>query len=262
MSIRLPDRLVDFPRHSTVCFMHAWAVNNWAEIVDSQLKRLCSSGLYQKFDAIFLNIVTDQIDDTSGIEAGLERLGIDKYDDILQYVIKPDGHECEKSTLWWLHHYSTVNKQNVRALYLHTKGVRHNGQWSESNVADWRNLLETFLIDHHSLALECLDKVDACSLQFTTNPFPCYAGNFWWVNSYHVKGLNPDIHAVCPANHYLASEMWVLSKHEATFCNLFHSGLDGGAHYFNPFPHHQIPTHFTPTFYGKIGGDVHTLNIS
>ncbi|TCP69077.1 hypothetical protein [Baia soyae] len=263
MSIRLPDRLVDFPTHSTVCFMHAWVANNWIEIVDSQLKRLCSSGLYQKLDAIFLNIVTNQIDDTSGIEADLQRLGIDQYDDTLQYVIKPDGHECEKSSLWWLHEYSTVNKQDVRILYLHTKGVRHYGQSTESNVADWRNMLETLLIDHHSLALECLEKVDVCSLQYTPSAVT-FGGNFWWAQSSYLKELSTDIHAVCPAHPYIAQELWILSKHEATFCELFHSGLDAAAagHYYNPFPSSRIPEHFTPIFYKKTGRHAQSFNLS
>ncbi|MDQ0416732.1 hypothetical protein J2Z48_000899 [Croceifilum oryzae] len=262
MSIRLSDRLVDFPTHSIVCFMHAWAVNNWIDIVDSQLKRLCSSGLYQKLDAIFLNIVTDQIDDTSRIEEDLQRLGIDQYDDTLQYVIKPDAHEWEKSTLLWLHEYSTVNKQNVRVLYLHTKGVRHFGQATESNVADWRNMLETLLIDHHSLALECLEKVDVSSLQYTPGAV-AFAGNFWWAHSRYLKELTTDIPSVYPPIPYLAQELWILSKYEATFCNLFHSGLDVGAasHYFNAFPSERIPTHFTPAFFKKIGSQLELLDI-
>ncbi|WP_072334940.1 hypothetical protein [Thermoactinomyces sp. DSM 45891] len=262
MSIRLSDRLVDFPKHSTVCFIHAWAVNNWAQIVDSQLKRLSSSGLYQKLDAIFLNIVTGQIHDTSRIEADLAWLGIDQYDDTLQYVIKPDADECEKSSLLWLHEYSTVNKQDVRVLYFHTKGVRHHGQATESNVTDWRNMLETLLINHHSLALECLAKVDVCSLQYTPSAVT-FAGNFWWAHSSYLKELNADIQAVCPAHPYIAQELWILSKHEAIFCDLFQSGLDAAAagHYYNPFPSSRIPTHFTPIFYKKTGRHAEPWNI-
>ncbi|MDQ0416729.1 hypothetical protein J2Z48_000896 [Croceifilum oryzae] len=254
MAVRLSDRLVEFPGHANVCFIHACAIHNWAEILDGQLKRLCSSGLYQKLDAVFVNIVTNQMD-THHIEEKLAWMGIEQYDDTLQFIIKPDMHDFERSTLAWLQQYSTVNPQNVRILYFHVKGLRYFGGPEQPNVADWRNVLETVVIDHHTLCMECLGKADACGLQFCIAMSPHFSGNFWWANSQYIKRLPADVSQAYPPSLYHSSEMWILSSTQVKFCNIYNTGWYI-EHYYHPFPNERIPTQFNPSFYDRNGPSI------
>lgn len=229
----------------------------WKDILDRQLKRLCSSGLYQKLDAIFITFVIDDIHNTQYIKDHIID-PLSHYDDIIQYRILPQEHLYERATLYWMHKYCSSSTNNVAVLYLHSKGVKH-GETSpyKDSIDDWVNLMETVLVDHHEVVFECLKEVDACgTIFFLLPPYPPhYSGNFWWANSNYIKQLNGTI----PPD-YIAPEMWILSHDTVTFADIFNSGYGLAAHYYTRFPKENIPEHFQPIIYQKNGSEIKRIS--
>jgi hypothetical protein len=60
----------------------------------------------------------------------------------------------------------------------------------------------------------------------------CYAGNFWWAKSEHIKTLSKTI-----GPEYNDPEFWITTMNEKKQYTVFNSGLeDWGAHYTQPCP--------------------------
>jgi hypothetical protein len=226
----------------TVCFIHTCTINNWMEILNRQLERLYSSGLYEKLDAIFLNISTQNIEGELDIKGFLT-----KYNKI-QHKITNGLERYERPTLEWLYEFSNTCSKNVRILYFHTKGVSRYTSTFYPNVKDWTNLMETVLIDNYTTCFGCLEKADTCGVNYVQVPTHHFSGNFWWANSNYIKQLNPKIG---PA--YCDPEFWTLTNDNVKFCCIFNSNTN---HYNKPFPSENIPTSFQPIFYLKNKNDI------
>ncbi|SDZ08470.1 hypothetical protein [Thermoactinomyces sp. DSM 45892] len=258
MAIHLsPEQSINHPDHKRVCFIHARTLNHWADITYGQLKRLCSSGLYQKLDAVFINFVTDHINDPEYIQQFIIE-PLSHYDDTVQFRILPEEQQWERPTLHWLHDYCSASVNNVEVLYLHSKGITHYGKEHLPCVEDWVNLMETVLIDHHQVSLDYLKKVDVCgTIYIYSHPYPpCYMGNKWWANSDYLKKLSPRV-----GSNHLDPEFWILTNHTVTFADIFNSGYGIAVHYVQPFPKERIPTEFQPVVYEKNGGEVRVIQI-
>ena len=128
--------------------------------IKRQLERLYSSGLYEKLDAIFLNISTQNIEGELDIKGFLT-----KYNKI-QLKITNGLEKYERPTLEWLYEFSNTCSKNVRILYFHTKGISRYTSTLYPNVKDWTNLMETVLIDNYTTCFGCLEKADTCGVNY------------------------------------------------------------------------------------------------
>ena len=227
-----------------VCFIHSCTINNWKEILFRQLNRLCTSGLYEKLDGIYLNIATEEMENFE-IPDFLRKFSK------LQIKLTRGLERYERSTLEWLNEFCQSCTENVHILYLHSKGVSRYKTFHEPYVKDWINLMETILIDNHSTCLKYLEKVDTCSVNFLPLPSPHFSGNFWWGNSDYIKQLNHEI-----GPDYLSPELWILTNDHIRFCCIFHSNIN---HYHEPFPSEKIPSTFQPIYYIKNNSGIRVL---
>jgi hypothetical protein len=95
----------------------------------------------------------------------------------------------EMDTLDLIYDFSL--KEDFNLLYLHSKGAsqleRNVNDSLLKNVEHWTDYLEYFCIKKHHDCLEKLKKYDICSTEWKTEPYPHFAGNFWWANSSYVR---------------------------------------------------------------------------
>ena len=111
-------------------------------------------------------------------------------------------------------------------MYLHTKGVRFNG--NHKGVKDWVDLMKYFLITNYKCCLYALRKHDVVGVNYRTDPMPHFSGNFWWSKGSHIKKLLP----LENDGKYLSPEMWICGTHGKYFC-LHESGVN---HYEEEYP--------------------------
>jgi hypothetical protein len=167
---------------------HTFLTGNWQEILNSQIERLISSGLYDNADIIWFtcnlngndeNVFTDFLKDYNKIQTechvnnGAEYPGIHK--------VKELGD----------------NNEDMKILYFHGKGVSNtytNNETKEvnedkvKNIQSWRECLEYFVIDKWK---DCVDKLYEYDNVGVTCNGGWYWGNFWWSQSKHIKKCRP-----------------------------------------------------------------------
>ena len=121
----------------------------------------------------------------------------------------------ERSGTEWLTLKNIQNRvdDDDVVLYIHTKGVtRYNTedyrmQMKElnldhkikvlniyNNVEHWRDLMEFFLIRHHTKCLEIFNNdstVDTIGINVCGKPYH-YSGNFWWARGRYLRSLPYD----------------------------------------------------------------------
>ena len=78
-----------------------------------------------------------------------------------------------------------------KLLYLHTKGVRRDGE-AAVYVYWWRTYMEYFLIKEHRLCLHLLEEHDTIGVNFRDAPANHYSGNFWWSRGDYFSTLQAD----------------------------------------------------------------------
>lgn len=167
---------------------HTFLTGNWQEILNSQIERLISSGLYDSADIIWFtcnlnendeNVFTDFLKDYNKIQTechvnnGAEYPGIHK--------VKELGDANE----------------DMKILYFHAKGVSNTytdnatkqvNQEKIINIQSWRECLEYFVIDKWK---DCVDKLNEYDNVGVTCNGGWYWGNFWWSQSKHIKKCRP-----------------------------------------------------------------------
>jgi len=157
-------------------FYHIGVIGRWQSIVDEQLARIQSSGLYAKTEKIF-----------TGFSGGEVNLALPKK---FEKVVH-DSHIAngEVATLQHLYKYCQ-NLDSAKIWYIHTKGASHVADFEVAQSTEaWRKYLEYFIIDQHEACMKLLEKYDVVSAEWRQCVF---AGNFWWARSNHIKNLpNP-----------------------------------------------------------------------
>ena len=209
-------------------YYHITLLNNWEDIVREQINKIIFSGLYDILEKVKCYAI-DPDGNKETCRAYLESMG-NKFS--LEDVSN-DGDE------WFtLKHLQYVSDDD-KVLYLHTKGVtRYNTSTYNlnennftvpkmyNNIADWRNLMEFFLIKKFKTCLFILDKgIHTLGINYVTNP-KHYSGNFWWANGNYLRSLNYEK----PNN-----ENWILENNDNVY-SLFQSPFIGYGHYFASFP--------------------------
>ena len=157
---------------------HVYCVNNYLEIVEKQLDRLKTSGLYDWCDKIELTCVN-----TEGIFEDIETLIKDLTKVNLNKFVS-NNYEYEGIKKVW--EYS--QKYEGKVLYFHSKGVsnqykntksQEKSEWKTKGVSWWKEAMEYFLIDSYKDCLQVLDNYDQCGLTINNG---WWWGNFWWSN--------------------------------------------------------------------------------
>ena len=237
---------MEYPRNqNNVCFIHALAIKNWEEILKRQFERLMLSGLYGELDAIFLTIATS---DPENFKVPTFISELQK----VQYLLSGDVEQGERLALNWMHQFCVESTQDSNILYFHTKGVTKFGTYFQTNIEDWVNLMETFVIDDYRTCLDYLKTVDTCGINYLEEPVPHFSGNFWWAKGSYIKQLNPNI-----GEDYRDVEWWVLSGDNVKFCCLFHSQIN---HYLQSYSIDGMPEETEPTFFTKENNTIQSLS--
>lgn len=124
----------------------------------------------------------------------------------------------ERATLYRMHELS--QKEKFLALYMHTKGIRHDPE--NKKITDWVKYLLHFCVNESFQCIKLLNKkkYDAVGVNLRNRPETHFSGNFWWANSKYIKKLPSKIEP-----NYLAPEMWINKAPKYKFMCLWESGI-------------------------------------
>ena len=190
---------------NTYIYFHICCKNNWKEVISKLLSDIKESGLYDKVTKIRCMILADKLDLTLLIDPKIQLIGI-----------SPNYSLYEQATINKL--YEDCVKEDFKVLYIHSKGIRHNGK--NPGVIDWVKYLTYFNIYKHEQCIELLDKYDAVGVNLNGDPVLHYSGNFWWSKSEHIRKLGK-----CPYVTYNSPEFWVTSV-PANYKGLWNSNIN------------------------------------
>lgn len=196
-------------------FIHVCNVGHWEEILEEELARIKTSGLYDACQSINLGVLGNA--DMHSFKK--------KYPKISFLFQSSDMTFFERPTLLRL--YDQCRHQpHALVLYLHTKGVTRGG---DVNVRDWTRLLEYFNIDKWRDCVTALTQGNhqVCGVNWQGDPQPHFSGNFWWARASYVTTLPRFI-----ASDYYAPEFWI-GQGLPRWHSFHQSGIN---HYQSPYP--------------------------
>ncbi len=207
-----------YKEHPIYIFMHVCTLHNGIEIFYDQLKSIVDCGLYEKCKNILVCVVGQPFE-----------IPRDQYPKMMLLYQEDNPKYYEVKTINYLKYITERINPKSRILYIHTKGVRKNGD--EVCVKSWRKLLEYWMVVQHDIALQYLTHYDTVGSNvinmapsnepskkylFAVNPnhFFHYSGNFWWATAEHIRQLpnldhNPYKDAMSTR---CRAENWILSR--------------------------------------------------
>lgn len=170
-------------------FVHVATLGDWRHILQSQIRSIRHSGLYDRCERIDLCKI--------GEETSCE----------YQWAVEDyDVHKYELITLSRL--YDNAVKVDGISFYIHLKGVsktqehwhKHRNFYQsfaglssldelQYNERLWRKYMEYFVIEQHELCIQSLLDHDLCGVEWREKPFPHYSGNFWWATHRYIRTL-------------------------------------------------------------------------
>lgn len=200
---------------NTYIYFHICCKNNWSEIVGKLLSDIKESGLYDNVTKIRCMLLTDKLDLTLFNDPKIEIIGNSS-----------DYSLYEQATINKL--YEESLKEDFKVLYIHSKGIRHNG--TKPSITDWVKYLTYFNIYKHDQCIELLEKHDAVGVNLINKPVLHYSGNFWWSKTEHIRKLG-----LCPYVNYNSPEFWVTSI-KGQYKTVWNSGVD---HYRRRYEQHN-----------------------
>lgn len=220
-------------------FYHLYQVNNWRNILDEQINKVCSSSLYSAID--------------------LFHIGINGNEDLPYSLpkIKTKQNNLQNSeadTLYSLWEYATSNPE-AKILYFYNKGVTHfNHDARFYNTNSWRLYLEYFNIIKWKECIHKLKLYDTVGTEFVTesNYWDSkhnwrqesnwhYSGNFWWANASYVKNLDPYyVYSDAENNIRNRCEFW-LGTNKPNYYNFYNTNtFCRYGHTYNPIDYMTI----------------------
>ena len=200
-------------------FYHVYLFGNWKEIVIDQMNTLQNSGLLEfsqvKVGVAYYSETDKEIENCKTI--------LESYKNV-EIIYERHTSGCgESDTLEELYKFSKNSIENLKILYLHTKGVTHYKSEREENVKNWRKLMEYFLIDKWQTCVEKLEEgYDCCGVNYQGHAanikneivaIKIFNGNFFWANSEYINKLDNSI----LWEHRYSSENWILSSNHNAF---------------------------------------------
>jgi len=199
-----------------VIFWHTYLTGEYKLVVQEQMTKLITSGLYNEVDYIFTGISATSADDVNWFMELLS--SYEKFFPILH--TDKDG---EKPTMRLLANYAKENECYI--MYFHTKAVANTGY----NNTLWRWSMDYNLIYKHKECIELLDKgVDAVGPNLRKNTHvgyhPHFSGTYWWSTSKYIQSLNEEYlynkELLGPQNPLLV-EFFIGSNHNGNLQSIF-----------------------------------------
>jgi hypothetical protein len=160
---------------------HIATLNNWRNIVQEQLETLESSGLWEACDGLTVTVVGEQISEVQELFRELDR------PEKLKIVhVSNDLHQYEFPGIEMVQQIAQ-QKSAAKILYMHTKGLLHYKQNTETNVRLWRKYMEYFNMEKWQECIKALDCADICGVDLSRSPSGSYfSGNFWWARANYI----------------------------------------------------------------------------
>ena len=164
---------------------------NWEQIFNEQVDLIKSSGLYDYAENIYI---------------GINGASTPNFDDpkILYRINRAQNLE-EGPTLSSISDFAQENPE-YKILYLHSKGVTKTTR----SVADWRDLMNYFMIECWEECINYLDSFDAVGCNYSEDTWlghhPHFSGNFWWANASYINTLD---HSMLTSDLRWAREFWI-----------------------------------------------------
>jgi hypothetical protein len=202
-----------------VIFWHTYLVNDYKIIVQDQMTKLFTSGLYNECSSIYVGINYHNIEDVNWFKSLLSNYS--KFTPIVHTT-----NDGEFETMRYLTNYCKNNDCYV--MYFHTKGVGNKD--FESNKILWRMSMDYNIIYKFK---ECVDKLNngasavGCNLRYNTHVgyHPHFSGTYWWSTSNHIKELNEEyLHSKTLYNgefNWLLVEFYIGSNHNSKLESIF-----------------------------------------
>lgn len=199
-----------------VIFWHTYLSGEYKLVVQEQMLKLFTSGLYDEVDYIFTGISAKSTDDINWF---IELLSSYKK----FFTIIHSDSDGEKPTMRLLANYAKENECYI--MYFHTKAVSTVGY----NNTLWRWSMDNNLIYKWQDCVNFLNNgIDAvgCNLRYDTHVgyYPHFSGNCWWSKSEYVKTLNEnylyDKDMLGPQNPLLV-EFFIGSNHNSNLQSIF-----------------------------------------
>jgi len=234
------------PNKKIVGYFHICQKPGWEKSFDLIFPKIKESGLYDATDEINIGIVNNDghvIDDF--------RLNDPKFK--ITYFGGEENYE--RPTLYLMRTNVDIYPADSIYWYVHSKGLRHFGQWNESCVIDWIKFLVYWNIEKWNIAVKILEMYDTYGCNKYENIH--YSGNFWWTTSSHLKNLPVHIE-----DYYTAPEDWICIKKDKMF-NIYSSGLQGCGHYSQNLDEdsYRIPDDFDIIAYYIINTDIQHVGL-
>jgi hypothetical protein len=170
-------------------FWHVNELNGWNHVMDQQWDLIEKSGLEKAAKEIVVC--------TNGQPWTFERWDQEKNASKLKKKttltgVYKDASLHEFSTLNYLHHVANNADDECYICYIHLKGLL---RWGDQNVGDWRDFMNYFTIEKWKDNVEALDQgAQVVGTNYNTDPWPHFAGNFWWAKLSYIKTLQPLHH--------------------------------------------------------------------
>lgn len=220
-------------------FYHLYQINNWKNLFDEQVHKICSSNLYANADLLHIGLNGDQ-----NLPYTLPKIEIHKN----------KIQTSETDTLYSLWSYANQNP-DAKILYFYNKGVTHfnHGSWFYTTNS-WRLYMEYFLIQRWKDCIEKLESYDTVGTEFMkqSNYWDGnnnwreefnwhYSGNFWWANASYLKNLDPDYLFSNEENNIrMRAEFW-LCTNKPKYFNFYNTNAECRyAHTYSPLEYMTI----------------------
>lgn len=162
-----------------VAFWHVVTINNWHDILCEQLGKLVATGLYASLDVCH-TYVNGDLAAVPSLPAKFRV--VHNGDDVRQWEI-PTMIALDRMVR------GGHVPPGAAVLYFHLKGAGRADPPSQHNVSYWRRYMEYFCIERWRDCVGALAGCDACGCDINYNPWPHFAGNFWWANASHLLRL-------------------------------------------------------------------------
>jgi hypothetical protein len=178
-------------------FWHCNELSGWNHVMDQQWDLIEKSGLEKAASEINICMngqpwtfeAWDQQKNASKLKKKTKLISVNK-----------DAAFHEWPTLTYLHQQAKENGINNPTLgktpyyicYIHLKGLL---RWGDPNVGDWRDFMNWATIEQWRDNVEALDEgAQVVGTNYNTEPWPHFAGNFWWSKSDYIATLDPLFH--------------------------------------------------------------------
>ena len=197
-----------------VIFFHILCNENTETVILNKITKIIFSGLYEKCKNIYCFLVGTDNNYIEYIKNIINKSG----NKFIVAEVGLNDYSYERFTLLKIKNYIHPGD---KILYIHTKGITRYNTNLYSNIIDWVNLMDYYLIYNHSICLNVLETFETVGVNYHPhNNSPHYSGNYWWCTANYYLSLNDYI-----PDDYYAPEFYLFSRRPRYLC-LYYSNVD------------------------------------